>query len=153
MEGTMKKLGQYGVFSCGVLLPIGFLACLFAAAVGGTSFGVATQFNLDLVEGLVCPKGSELFYREGPLESYDVPPSPSNPTGGQESGRSFWVFCQNSGRVTASGDGLLIRTLAFMLGAYFLACFLPLFVVLSGLFLVVQRILISQPADNRGGST
>jgi hypothetical protein len=142
----MKRLGQYGLFSCGVLIPIASLACLFSAAVGGTSFGVAPQFNLNMVERFICPEGSQLAYQEGPLESYDAPPSPSNPTGGEEFGRSFWVECVGNGQVTASGNGLLIRTIASILGAYFLACAVPLFLVFSGGFLLIQRTLRS-PED------
>ncbi len=143
----MKRLGQYGLFSCGVLIPIGFLACTFSAAVGGASFGVATRFNLDLVERFVCQDGSQLTYQEGPLESYDVPPSPSNPIGGEEFGRSVWVECVGNGQVTASGDGLLVRTIASILGAYFLACAIPLFLVFSGGFLLLQRTLLGRKED------
>jgi hypothetical protein len=139
----MKRLGQYGLFSCGALVPIASVAFIFAAAIGGASFGVATQFNLNLVEGLVCPEGSDIVYREGPQETYYESPSPSNPTGGETSGRSFFVLCAADDQIVASGNGLLLRTLGSVLAVYFLACFLPLFIALSALFLVLQRTLFA----------
>lgn len=131
---------------------------MFPVAVGGASFGVATQFNLNLVEGLVCPEGSEITYREGPLETSYEPPSTANPLGGETSGRSFWVQCVADRQVVASGNGILVRTLASILGAYFLACFPPLFVLLSGIFLLLQRTLLaskenSEPVGEEQDST
>lgn len=114
--------------SCGGLLQIAFVALIFSAVVGGTSFAGATDFNLGLVEGFVCPGNSELAYRLGEYESEEDFPSATNPIGGTTGGRSFFVRCEQNGQVVASGDGLLLRTIATMLGGYFLACFIPLLI-------------------------
>lgn len=126
------------LISCGRILPIGFIALLFAAIVGGTTFAADADFNLRLVEGLVCPADSTLTSRLGAYEEVDDFPSASNPLGSSSSGRAFFVYCVEGDEVVRSGNGLLVMTLATMLGGYFLACFLPLLIT-SGIALTFVR--------------
>ena len=125
--------------SCGRLAGLGFSALIFAATVGGMSFAVATEFNLQLVEGLVCPDESALTYNLGELETIDEFPSASNPIGTSTSARSFSLRCVDQGAVVTSGNGLLIRTLTTILGGYFLACFIPLLFASSLVFWIIRR--------------
>jgi hypothetical protein len=130
-ECLLDKSTIFKSIGCGQLIPLACIALMFAAIVGGTSFAGATELNLRMVEQLVCPEGSMLSYRLGELETVEEFPSASSPIGGTTSGRSFSVRCVGNGEVLASGDGLLLRTLAAMLGGYFLACFIPLFIASS----------------------
>lgn len=134
----MDKSTLFRWISCGRLFQITFIALLFSAVVGGTSFAGATEFNLRLVEGIVCPGNSKLAYRLGAYESEQEFPSATNPIGGTTGGRSFFVHCEQNGRVISSGNGLLLRTIAAMLGGYFLACFIPLLLSSSILLQLIK---------------
>ncbi|TFH32296.1 MAG: hypothetical protein E4G99_12900 [Anaerolineales bacterium] len=134
----MKTTTLLRFISCGRLIPLGFGALIFAAVVGGTSMAGAPEFNLGLVEGIVCPGDSSLVYRLGESETSFEFPSASNPIGDSSSGRSFTVRCVRDGETLASGDRLLVGTLAAVLGSYFLACFLPLLVASSGLLWILK---------------
>lgn len=136
----MNSSSWFRWLSCGLLLPLSFVACLFAAAVGGGSFGIAPDFNLKLVEGLACPDGSQLTYRLGAEESFQTFPNETSPAGSETSGRSFFVRCvDETGELVAKGDGLLIRTLALILGSYFLACLLPLWAGTTVILFFIRR--------------
>jgi hypothetical protein len=135
----MKTSSLLNLISCGRLLAIGFTALIFGAAVGGVSFAAATDFNLGLVEGLVCPDGSRLAYQLGAYESDYEFPSASNPIGSESGGRPMTVFCQADGEIIASGNGLLVRTVGLILGGYFLACFIPLLIATSAVLVVIRR--------------
>ncbi len=134
----MKSSTILNVISCGRLLTIGFTALIFSAVIGGVSFATATNFNLDLVEGLVCPDGSTLAYQLGAYESDYEFPSASNPIGSESGGRSMTVSCMKAGETVASGNGLLVRTVGAILGGYFLVCFVPLLAGSSVLFWLIR---------------
>ena len=135
----MKARTLLNLVSCGRVVAIGFAALIFGAAVGGSSFAVATDFNLKLVEGLVCPSGSSLTYRLGSYESEWEFPSASNPIGSESGGRSMNLYCVANSEIVASGNGLLVRTVGTILAGYFLSCFIPLLVVSSALFWWLRR--------------
>jgi hypothetical protein len=138
----VKKSSLLLFLSCGQWMSICFIAIIFAAAVGGSSIAGATDFNLKLAEGLVCPDGSRLTYRLGELERIDEVPSEANPIGAPTYARSFSVQCVESGQVVvAAGDGLLITTLALLLSGYFLACFLPLLLVSVAVAAIIRASL------------
>ena len=137
----MRKSRILSIISCGRIIPIGFIALMFAAIVGGTSFAGGTEFNLRLVEGLVCPDNSTLTYRLGAYEETDEFPSASNPIGSSSSGRSFSVYCVESGEIVGSGNSLLILTLATILGGYFLVCFLPLLFGSSLVLILIRQVV------------
>lgn len=143
----MRASSILNLISCGSILPIAFIAVIFAAAVGGTSFAVATDFNLQLMEGLVCPDESHLTYRLGAYESVDDFPSASNPLGSTSSGRSFFVTCQSGAEVVRSGNSLLVQTLLTLLGGYFLACFLPLLLGWIIVLAVIRRGFNTRPGE------
>jgi hypothetical protein len=136
----MKNSSLSGWLSCGLLLPLSAAACLFAAAVGGASFGVAPELNLRMVQGLACPAGGKLISHLGAEETFQTFPDETSPAGSETSGRSFTVRCVNDqGDTLAKGDGLLLRTLALILGSYFLACLLPLWLGSTAVLLMIRR--------------
>jgi hypothetical protein len=141
----MRASSILNLISCGSILPIAFIAVIFAAAVGGTSFAVATDFNLQLMEGLVCPDESQLTYRLGAYETVDDFPSASNPLGSTSSGRAFYASCVQDGEVLRSGNGFVAQTLLTLLSVYFLVCFLPLLFLSGALFSLLRRGFGSQP--------
>lgn len=136
----MKTSSLFGWLTCGQILPLGAAACLFAAIVGGASFGVAPAFNLRLVQGLACPTDGELVYRLGAESTFQTFPDESAPAGSETGGQSFTVRClDGQGETLAKGNALLLRTLALILGSYFLACLLPLWLGSTAVLLVIRR--------------
>lgn len=144
MHSSMRKSLILNFISCGRILPIGFIALIFAAAVGGTSFAGNPDFNLRLVEAFVCPDDSRLTYRLGEYSEIEEVPSASMPIGGTTGGRDIFAYCIQSGEVVRSGNGLLGRALALILSGYFLACFIPLLLTSGLLFGILRRLVNKQ---------
>jgi hypothetical protein len=129
-SGAASRLVR-GFIGCGWLFSILVAALIFGAIFGGISFAAATEFNLKLVEKLVCPETSSITFRLGAYESDFEFPSASNPIGSESGGRPMTIYCLREGEIADSGNSLLVRTLALIFSGYFLACFLAL-LILSG---------------------
>jgi hypothetical protein len=94
-------------------------ALIFMGAAGGSSFAVAPEFNLGLVEGLICPDGTRVEY--------------------EEIKRSFHLPGESQPHTTCINDlgeeveDVTLKSIGAVLGMYFLACFVPM--VIGGSFL------------------
>jgi hypothetical protein len=122
---------------------VGFVALIFAAAIGGTSLASAPEFNFGLVESVVCPRGASIEYNEGaPTTSY-VQPGPADPFGHWGTETPFSVSCVSAGETLDDSLGLQVRALIAVFSIYFLACFVPLFIPL----MVIRWILVHKLLD------
>lgn len=101
-------------------------AALIFAAVAASTLDVAftRDFNLRLVQGLICPAGQTLEYRELGLTTY----TDSDGTHNQMQ-ISISCLAADGTRVEGRGDA----TFGALLGLYFLVGFIPL--VIAGLVL------------------
>ncbi len=122
---------------------VGFIALIFAAAIGGTSLASAPEFNFGLIESVVCPRGASIEYHEGtPTTSY-VQPGPADPFGHWATETSFSVSCVSAGETLDDSLGLQVRSLIAVFSIYFLVCFVPLFIPL----IVIRWILVHKLLD------
>lgn len=122
----------------GVAAVIGFFALVTAATFGAPLTAMAPEFTLGLVDGFVCPEGTELEF-EAVRQSWHRP--------GEYTPE---VTC-----VGADGtrlEGRAMRALFTVLGGAFLICFVPLFVPAAILSIVVVHKLAKEGRKAFGGS-
>jgi hypothetical protein len=96
---------------------VGFIALIFAAAVGMTATSVSPDYNFGLVERFVCPEGGKLVYENGGATTW-------TDENGTHSGTTTLASC-----VAADGTktaGMEFQAVFAVLGLYFLICFVPL---------------------------
>ncbi|MEK6221337.1 MAG: hypothetical protein N2D54_03730, partial [Chloroflexota bacterium] len=106
-------------------------ALIFMGAAGGTSFGVAPEFNLGLVEGFICPNGTSAKY-ESIKRSFHLP-GESQPQ----------VTCIND--LGEEVEEVTLKSLGAVLGIYFLVCFLPMTIGGSVLGIFIFGRMTRQP--------
>ena len=105
----------------------GFTALITAVPMGGAFFGMAPEWHLNLVGGLMCPAGSQVVFEEGgDVVTY---------SGGSPSyGTAISVECEDANGVRTvvspeEGVGAFLGGIGLVMGGYFLACFAPLFLL------------------------
>jgi hypothetical protein len=105
----------------------GFTALITALPLGGAAFGMAPEWHLNLVGGLLCPAGSKVIFEEGgDVVTY---------SGGTPSyGTAITVVCEDSSGVRTvvspeEGIGGMLGGIGLVLGGYFMACFGPVFLI------------------------
>lgn len=118
---------------------IGVTALIFGAAVGGSAVGVAPEYHVRLLGGLglVCEKGETVTFHEGGETTV------TDSNGFSSTGRVINVSCDSpdgTSRTLSSEEGVLgvLGVIGLVLAGYFLICFVPLFVPLE----IVAIILI-----------
>ena len=112
----------------------GGTALITAVPMGGAFFGMAPEWHLNLVGGLMCPAGSEVVFEEGG----DVV---TNSGGSPSYGTAISVVCEDANGVRTvvspeEGIGAFLGGIGLVMGGYFLACFAPLFllgIIIGGL--------------------
>jgi len=95
----------------------GFVALLFAA-LGTSTLGIAPEFNLRLIERVICPQGQKLEYREMGQFTY-------SDAEGTHKRENISMSCVSADGTREEGKGTAV--IGTLLGMYFLICFLPLF--------------------------
>lgn len=113
-----------------VAIVIGFFALVTAATFGAPLLAMQPEWTLGLVEGVVCPEGSELEF-EAVRQSWHRP-GEYTPV----------VSC-----VAADGsrlEGREMRGIFAVLGGAFLICFIPLFVPAAILSVFVVHKLMKE---------
>ena len=118
---------------------IGVMALIFGAAVGGTAVGVAPEYHARLLGGLglLCNKVETVTFHEG------GPTTVTDSNGFSSTGRIIEISCDSpdgTSRMLSSDEGVLglFGIIGLALAGYFLICFVPLFVPLE----IVAIILI-----------
>ena len=122
-----------------LLAALAAMAALILAAAGSSSLEIAPEFSTRLVQGVVCPAGQTLEYRElgvvtvtdadGTYQRVNISVSCVAPDGTRESGKSG-------------------ATIAALTGLYFAICFGPLFVGA----VVFRRVMVRRQTKGRPGS-
>ncbi|MEP7357759.1 MAG: hypothetical protein ABI847_11000 [Anaerolineales bacterium] len=118
---------------------IGVTALIFGGAVGGTAVGVAPEYHVRLLGGLglLCQKGETVtFHDGGQVTTTDSDGFPST-------GTAIDISCDSpdgSSRMLSTDESIggFLGIIGLVLAGYFLVCFVPLFVPLE----IVAIILI-----------
>jgi hypothetical protein len=122
-----------------IAFTIGVTALIFGGAVGGTAIGVAPEYHVRLLSGLglLCEKGETVTFHEG------GPTTVTDSNGFPSIGRVIIISCDSpdgTSRTLTSEEGVLgfLGVIGLAIAGYFLICFVPLFVPLE----IVALILI-----------
>ncbi len=118
---------------------VGVTALTFGGAVGGTAVGVAPEYHARLLGqlGLLCNQGETVTFHEGGQTTV------TDSNGFSSTGRAVEISCDSpdgASRVLTSEEGVagMLGIIGLALAGYFLICFVPLFVPLE----IVAIILI-----------
>jgi hypothetical protein len=127
-------------------LSVGVAALIFGASVGGTAIGLAPEYHVRLLGGLglVCEKGETVTFHEGGRTTT------TDSNGVPSTGTTIEISCDSpdgTSRVLSSEEGVLgfLSVIGVVLAGYFLICFVPLFVPLE----LVAIILIHKIVGSR----
>jgi hypothetical protein len=137
----IESIGQIIVWGV-IAFVVGFIALIFAAAVGMTATSVSPDYNFGLVERFVCPDGGRLVYEDGGATTW-------RDEDGPHSGTTMLASC-----VAADGtrtEGMQFQAIMAVMGLYFLVCFVPLFlpgILISGIIVHMMMGAIFKKPDN-----
>ena len=127
---------QFGALITALMLS-GFCALVSMGGIGGVAMGVAPEFTFGLVGDFVCPEGASLEYYSVQRSYHE--PGESEPH----------VECVS---VDGTRENALIPAILTVLGGAFLIVFVPLFIPLAILALVVPHKLVGAFRRRRGAS-
>ena len=105
------------------------LVALILAALGASSLAVIPDFNLRLVEGVVCPRGQTLEYQSLGQFTY-------TDADGTHNRERVSISCVAADGTRQAGKGT--ATISALAGLYFLICWAPL---LAGALLLRRSLL------------
>ena len=122
-----------------IAFTIGVMALIFGGAVGGTAIGVAPEYHFKLLGGLglLCDKGETVNFHEGGQVTT------TDSDGNTTTGTAIEISCDSPDGTSRfltpdQSIGGFLGVAGLVLAGYFLICFVPLFVPLE----IVAIILI-----------
>ncbi len=122
---------------------VGVAALIFGGSVGGTAIGVAPEYHVRLLGGLglLCEKGETVTFHEGgEVTTTDSDGFPST-------GTAIQISCDSpdgTSRMLSPEEGIggFLGIIGLVLAGYFLICFVPLFVPLEIIAIIlIHRIV------------
>ena len=118
---------------------IGIMALIFGGGVGGMAIGVAPEYHFKLLGGLglLCSKGETVTFHEGGQVTT------TDSDGNTSTGTAIQISCDSpdgTSRLLSPDESIggFLSVIGLVLAGYFLLCFVPLFVPLE----IVAIILI-----------
>ena len=145
MKRILIELAVHIVLLAVLVTVIGALAIFFGATTGATATAIAPDFHMKLVAGLglICPKGDTIAFR------HDRQSSTTDSLGRPVTGFANDVTCTSPAEGTSHllDDveylNARIQTLGAAIAGYTLLCFVPLFLPLEILALIVAHKLVA----------
>jgi hypothetical protein len=124
---------------------IGVTALIFAGGVGGTAVGVAPEYHFKLLGGLglLCNKDETVTFHEGGQVTT------TDSDGNTSSGTAIQVSCDSpdgTSRMLSPDESIggFLGVIGLVLAGYFLVCFVPLFVPLEIVAIIlIHRVVAS----------
>ena len=143
MKRFWIELGAQAAALIVVSFAVGVTALTFGGAVGGTAVGVAPEYHARLLGqlGLLCNKGETVTFHEGGQTTV------TDSNGFSSTGRAVQISCDSpdgTSRILSSEEGVvgLLGVIGLALAGYFLICFVPLFVPLEIVAIILVHTVV-----------